>query len=119
LIETANRIGSKGKGILAADESPGSIVKKFVPLGLENNAENRRRYRELLFTSPGIEEYISGIIFQEETAGQATKDGVNFVEYVKSKGIIAGIKVDRGLGELDNGLGENFTKGLEELPAAA
>jgi fructose-bisphosphate aldolase class I len=119
LIETATRIGAKGKGILAADESPGSIIKKFTPLGLENNEENRRRYRELLFTAPGIEQYISGIIFQEETARQATKDGVSFIEYAQAKGILAGIKVDKGLGELDNGKGENFTKGLEALPAMA
>jgi fructose-bisphosphate aldolase class I len=98
LIETANKIGAKGKGILAADESPGSIIKKFTPLGLENNAENRRRYREMLLTSPGIEEYISGVIFQEETAKQSTKDGVLFIEYVKAKGVVPGIKVDKGLG---------------------
>lgn len=73
----------------------------------------------MLFTSPGIENYISGIIFQEETGKQATKDGVAFVDYVKSKGIIPGIKVDKGLGVLDNGKEENFTKGLEALPAMA
>lgn len=119
LIETANKICTPGKGILAADESPGSVDKKFNPIKLENNAENRRRYREMLITAPGAEEYISGVIFQEETAKQATKDGVNFVEYVKSKGIVAGIKVDKGLGVLGNGKGENFTKGLDALPAMA
>lgn len=101
LIETAHQICTSGKGILAADESPGSVEKKFKPIGLENNAENRRRYREMLLTSEGIENYISGVIFHEETAKQANKDGVNFVEYVKSKGIVAGIKVDKGLGILN------------------
>jgi fructose-bisphosphate aldolase class I len=86
---------------------------------LENNAENRRRYREMLLTSPGIENYISGVIFQEETAKQAGNDGINFVDYVKSKGIVPGIKVDKGLGIIDNGKEENFTKGLEQLPAMA
>lgn len=73
----------------------------------------------MLLTTPGLEQYISGVIFQEETAKQATKDGVNFVEYVKGKGIVAGIKVDKGLGILDNGKDENFTKGIEALPAMA
>jgi fructose-bisphosphate aldolase class I len=73
----------------------------------------------MLFTSPGIEQYISGVIFQEETAKQATTQGVNFVEYVRSKGIVAGIKVDKGLGILSNGKEENFTKGIEALPAMA
>ncbi len=78
LIETAAKICTPGKGILAADESPGSVEKKFKPLGLENNAENRRRYREMLLLSPGIEKYVSGVIFHEETAKQSSKDGVNF-----------------------------------------
>lgn len=119
LIETANKICTAGKGILAADESPGSVDKKFNPLGIENNAENRRRYRDMLLTSEGIENYISGVIFQEETAKQTTVEGgVNFVEFVRSKGIVAGIKVDKGLGIL-NANQENFTKGLDALPAMA
>jgi len=73
----------------------------------------------MLLTSPGIEQYISGVIFQEETAKQGTSQGVNFVEYVRSKGIVAGIKVDKGLGILSNGKEENFTKGIEALPAMA
>ena len=98
---------------MAADESPGSVEKKFKPIGLENNAENRRRYREMLLLSPGIETYISGVIFLEETAKQSSKDGVNFTQYLLSKGIIPGIKVDKGLAVLDNGKEENWTKGLE------
>ena len=65
LVETANKICTPGKGILAADESPGSLDKKFNPINLENNPENRRRYRQMLISSKGIEEYISGVIFQE------------------------------------------------------
>ena len=119
LVETANRICTSGKGILAADESPGSVEKKFKPLGLENNAENRRRYREMLLTSEGIEQYISGVIFHEETAKQADSKGNNFVELVRSKGIVPGIKVDKGLSLLNNPLEENYTKGLDALPAMA
>ncbi len=66
----------------------------------------------MLLTAPGLEQYISGVILQEETAKQTTKDGVNFVEYLRNKGIVAGIKVDKGLGVLDNGKDENFTKGI-------
>lgn len=67
----------------------------------------------MLLTSPGIENYISGVIFHEETAKQSSKDGINFTDYVKSKGIVAGIKVDKGLGIIDNGKEENFTKGIQ------
>jgi fructose-bisphosphate aldolase class I len=93
LIETAKKICTPGKGILAADESPGSIIKKFDALNVENTAENRRRYREMLITAEGIEQYISGIILQEETAEQSTKDGVLFIKYIQDHGIVPGIKV--------------------------
>ena len=119
LVQTAQQICTPGKGILAADESPGSVEKKFKPLGLENNSENRRRYRQMLLSSPGIENYISGVIFHEETAKQANSDGISFVELVKSKGIIPGIKVDKGLGILNNPKNENYTKGLDSLAAMA
>lgn len=71
----------------------------------------------MLLTAPGIENYISGVIFHEETAKQASNEGVNFTEYLKSKGIVPGIKVDKGLGVISNGKGENYTKGLDQLPA--
>jgi fructose-bisphosphate aldolase class I len=90
---------------LAADESPGSVLKKFQGIGLENNEENRRKYRQMLLTAPGLEQYISGVIFHEETAKQLSNEGVNFTQYVKSKGIIPGIKVDKGLAALPNGTG--------------
>lgn len=73
----------------------------------------------MLLTSPEIEKYISGVIFHEETAKQSNSDGTNFVELVKSKGIVPGIKVDKGLGILNNSLNENYTKGLDALPAMA
>ena len=73
----------------------------------------------MLISSPNIEHYISGIIFQEETAKQANKEGINFIQYARSKGIVAGIKVDKGLGILNNGKEENFTKGIDALPAMA
>ena len=115
LVETAHKICTAGKGILAADESPGSVDKKFNPIGLENNEENRRRYRDMLLTTKGLEEYISGVIFHEETARQSSTDGTNFVELLKSKGIVSGIKVDKGLAVISNGKEENFTKGIEQL----
>jgi fructose-bisphosphate aldolase class I len=95
------------------------VEKKFKAIALENNVENRRKYRDMLLTTPGLEKYISGVIFHEETAKQLHQTGVNYTDYVKSLGIVAGIKVDKGLGILDNGKEENFTKGLEALPAMA
>lgn len=117
LAETAAKLATPGKGILAADESEGTIGKKFVSIGVENNVENRRAYRELLFTAPGIEQYISGVILFSETAGQSTKDGKNFVDLLISKGIVPGIKVDKGLGILPGTQDENTTKGLDSLDA--
>lgn len=83
LAETASQITSPGKGILAADESTGTIKKRFDTIGVENTEENRRKYRELLFSASGIENYISGVIMFEETCHHKTKDGVNFIEYLK------------------------------------
>ena len=97
LIATAKAICSPGKGILAADESTGTIGKRFEPIGVENNEDNRRAYRELLFTAPSIEENISGVIMYEETIDQATAGGQNFVELLASRGIASGIKLDKGL----------------------
>lgn len=97
LIETARKIARPGFGILAADESTGTIGSRFTKINVENSEPNRRAYRELLFTAEGIEKYISGVIMFEETLDQATQDGKNFVELLKSKGIVPGIKVDKGL----------------------
>lgn len=117
LIETARAIAAPGKGILAADESTGTIGKRFAPIGVENDEENRRRYREMLFTAPGIEEHISGVICFEETLFHSTADGTPFVELLKSRGIIPGIKVDKGVKPLYGTNGETVTQGLDDLDA--
>jgi fructose-bisphosphate aldolase class I len=115
LIETAKAIVASGKVILAADESTGTIGKRFESINGENTEENRSGYRELLFTSPGLENYISGVIRFDETLGHKTKDGVNFVELLRSKGIYAGIKVDKGVVPIMGTNGETATQGLDGL----
>ena len=115
LIQNALKIVTPGKGILAADESTGTIGKRFDMIKLENNEENRREYRELLFTSEGIENYISGVILFKETLDQKTKDGKNFVELLQSKGILPGIKVDAGTAIIPGTDNETATQGLDNL----
>lgn len=115
LIETAQRIVRKGCGILAADESTGTIGSRFKAINVENVEENRRAYRELLFTTPQLEEHISGVIMFEETLDQATKDGKNFVQLLQERGIVPGIKVDKGLVVLKGTNEENATQGLDGL----
>jgi len=118
LRRIANAITAPGKGILAADESTGSMEKRLAPLGLENNEENRRKYREILFTSDAtISENISGVILFHETLYQKTSDGTPFVEILKQRGIIPGIKVDKGVVPLAGTLGEATTQGLDDLNA--
>ena len=97
LIENARKLVRPGYGILAADESTGTIGTRFDKIAVENTEPNRRAYRELLFTSEGIEKYISGVIMFEETLDQSSTDGTNFVKLLESKGILTGIKVDKGL----------------------
>ncbi len=104
-----------GKGLLAADESNGNIKKKFDKLGIEDSAENHRRYREMLFTTPGMEKYISGVILFDETIHQSTSDGVSFAQYLDSKGVVPGIKVDIGLMDFEGHPGEQVTKWDETL----
>jgi len=119
LVENAAKIVAPGKGILAADErsfsfflsfssnpstflfslslsfcSTGTIGKRFTPIGVENSEENRRQYRELLFTAPGIEQYIGGVIFYEETLYQKTSEGKLFTDLISERGILPGIKID-------------------------
>ncbi len=94
LIETARAIAAPGKGILAADESTGTIGQRFSKINVENNEENRRKYRQLLFLADGIETNISGVILYEETLFQKTDDGRLFSDVLRSKGIIPGIKVE-------------------------
>jgi fructose-bisphosphate aldolase, class I len=115
LIATAKAIATPGKGILAADESTSTIGNRFKGINVENNEENRRAYRELLFTSEGIENYISGVILFEETLYQSTKDGVKFTDLMKKKGIIPGIKVDKGTVVIGGTNNETATQGLDDL----
>jgi fructose-bisphosphate aldolase class I len=119
LIATAKKICAPGKGILAADESTGTIGNRFSAINVENNEDNRRAYRELLFTSPQIEENISGVILYEETVDQSAADGRNFVELLRSRGIEAGIKLDKGLVVIGGTDGETATQGLDGLGARA
>lgn len=118
LRQIANAIVAPGKGILAADESTGSMTKKLGPIGMENIEENRRLYRRMLFTSDKVmAENISGVIMFHETFYQKTNDGTPFVEVLKQKGIIPGIKVDKGVVPMGGTIGECTTQGLDDLNA--
>ncbi|XP_022340550.1 fructose-bisphosphate aldolase-like [Crassostrea virginica] len=116
LRKIANAIVAPGKGILAADESTGTMGKRFASIGVENTEENRRRYRELLFTTdPVVAQNISGVILFHETFYQNAKDGTPFVKILKDKGMIPGIKVDKGVVPLAGTDGESTTQGLDGL----
>src|SRR5213076_3065654 len=115
LNETAAAIVAEGKGILAADESDGTIKKRFDSIGIESTEENRRAYRDLLFTTEGVEEYISGVILFDETLRQSSLDGTPFPELLQSRGVIPGIKVDEGAKPLALSEGETVTEGLDGL----
>lgn len=116
LADIANRMVAKGKGLLAADESTGTIGKRFSAINLENIEEHRRQYRQLLFTTDNeISNYISGVILFEETLYQKTDDGTPFVTLLKKKGIIPGIKVDKGTVNLAGTNNETTTQGLDGL----
>jgi fructose-bisphosphate aldolase class I len=115
LKSVAETIVAKQKGILAADESNPTIKKRFDSIALESTEENRRRYREILFTADGIERYISGVILFDETLRQSTRDGTPFAELLSSRGIIPGIKVDKGAKALALCPGDKITEGLDGL----
>ncbi|HQT25140.1 MAG TPA: fructose-bisphosphate aldolase class I [Burkholderiales bacterium] len=104
-----------GKGILAADESLPTIAKRFSPFGIASTEETRRSYRSLLFSSTGIEEYISGVILFEETLTQTDDEGRLLPELLSSKGIVSGVKVDRGTTALAGSPGDKITEGLDGL----
>lgn len=114
--ETTKKLLASGKGILAADESTHTIEKRFAALGIESNPETHRKYRQMLFATPGIENYLGGIILFDETTKQKTDGGVTFPEYLDQKGIVPGIKVDGGL-ESFNGTEEQITKVPDSLDA--
>ena len=116
LRSTANAMVQKGKGILAADESSPTCGKRFESIGVESTERNRNIYRDLLFTTSGMEEYISGVILFDETLRQSTiVDGTAFPQYLKNLGVIPGIKVDKGAKELASHSGEKVTEGLDGL----
>jgi fructose-bisphosphate aldolase, class I len=115
LNATARALVAKSRGILAADESTSTIKKRFDTIKLESTEENRRAYREMLFTAPGAEGYISGVIMYDETLRQKTKDGVPFAAYLAQHGMLPGIKVDMGAKPLAGFPGETITEGLDGL----
>ncbi len=115
LQATIEQMVQMGKGILAADESLPTITKRFAPIGVESTEENRRAYRALLFTAPGIEDYISGVIEFEETLTQTADDGTPLPEVLAQRGIVPGIKVDKGKGPLALSPGDLITYGLDGL----
>lgn len=115
LTQIAANMVAPGKGLLAADESTGTIEKRFKKLGIECTGATRIAYREMLFTAPDLEKYISGVILFDETIRQRASDGTPIPELLAGKGIIPGIKVDKGLVDLPFFPGERFTQGLDGL----
>jgi len=115
LADTARAMVAKGKGILAADESSPTIKKRFDSIGVQSTEENRRAYRELLFTADGVADYISGVILYDETIRQSTSAGKPFPDVLASQGILPGIKVDAGAKNLAGHPGEKVTEGLDGL----
>jgi len=115
LKSVAGAIVAKQKGVLAADESSPTIKKRFDTIQVESTEENRRRYREILFTSEGIERYVGGVILFDETLRQSTRDGVPFARLLAERGIIPGIKVDQGAKALALHPGDKLTEGLDGL----
>jgi len=119
LREIAAKIVADGKGILAADESTGTIGKRLSQINVENNAENARKYRQLLFTTPNLNEHISGVILYEETFHQSTDGGEKFTDLLVKQGIVPGIKLDLGVVPLAGTIGEGTTQGLDKLAERA
>lgn len=115
LSSTIQSIITPGKGILAADESVPTITKRFQALGIESTEETRRAYRSLLFTTKGAEEYLSGVILFEETLNQSADDGTPLAEVLSRRGIMPGIKVDKGTTPLPGAEGDLITQGLDGL----
>jgi len=115
LESTINDMVVKGKGILAADESNKTAAKRLASINVESTEETRRQYREMLFTAPGLGDFISGVILFEETLHQKASDGTPFPEVLKNQGIVPGIKVDKGLIPLEGSEEEKTTQGLKGL----
>src|SRR5437763_6613689 len=117
LNQTARALVAPGKGILAADESSGTIKKRFDSIGCESTEDRRRAYREMLFTSPGAADAVSGVILFDETIRQNASDGRPLAKILESQGIIPGIKVDKGTVPLAKSPDELVTDGLDGLRA--
>ncbi len=115
LESIARALVAPGRGILAADESPPTIARRFAALGIENTEASRRQYRQMLFTAPGIGAFISGVILFDETIRQRSDDGTPFPEVLARSGVLPGIKVDRGTRPLAGAPGEVVTEGLDGL----
>ena len=115
LERVATTMVAKDKGLLAADESNSTISKRFQKIGLESTEEHRRSYRELLFSTAGMAQWISGVILYDETIRQKTRDGVPFPDYLTKLGVLPGIKVDTGAKPLAGFAGETITEGLDGL----
>ena len=115
LAAAARALVAEGKGILAADESTGTITRRLDSIGVASTPETRRAYRETLFTTPGVEPYISGVILYDETIRQQSSDGTPFPELLAGRGIMPGIKVDTGTSDLAGFPGEKITEGLDGL----
>lgn len=115
LVSIAEAMVAEGKGILAIDESSGTIAKRFKSVNVESTEENRRAYREMLLTGAGLGKHISGAILYDETIRQSTREGVPFVQVMEKAGILPGIKVDTGAHPLAGHPGEKITEGLDGL----
>lgn len=116
LEQTARAMVTAGKGLLAADESAATCQKRFDAVGVPCTEETRREYREILLTTPGAEQFLSGVILYDETFWQSTKQGQVFREYLKNHDVLPGIKVDKGLVDLPGFPGEKVSQGLDGLP---
>jgi fructose-bisphosphate aldolase class I len=115
LYAIAEAMMTKGKGLLAADESNKSVPKRLDPIKVESTPENRRRFRELYLSCPGAEQYMSGVILYDETLRQSDSNGTPFPKVLADRGIVPGIKVDAGAKDLQNFPGEKLTEGLDGL----
>lgn len=113
--QTVTELTAPTKGILAADESTGTMEKRLKSVGVASTEETRRSYRESLFTAPGLNSYVSGVILFEETLHQRSEGGIPFPQLLASQGIVPGIKVDKGTQALANFAGDKFTQGLDGL----
>jgi fructose-bisphosphate aldolase, class I len=115
LENTARLLVAGGKGILAADETPPTLTRRLDALKIESTPDSRRAYREMFFTTPGVAEFISGVIMQDETIRQKSSTGIALADLLAQQGIIPGIKVDNGAKPLAGSPGENITEGLDGL----